>query len=75
MVKGITQIRIRFDDKKKWDILKTEVGSAQHFPISSSELLRRTLNIPNLKPFLVTDAKAKLKLGRLPIYNGKRKRR
>lgn len=55
-------IRIRYEDKEKFLTLKREISEIQNMKISETELMRRTLNIPNLPKVLKEDAKMKRKM-------------
>jgi hypothetical protein len=55
-------IRIDEDLKIKLKTLKKEIEIAQEQDIPLKEVLRRTINIPNLKNVLIEDAKAKKRM-------------
>ncbi len=65
MVKNSIHIRIRIEDKEKFLTLKREISEIQQSKISEKELMRRTLNIPNLPRVLKIDAEMKRKMKKL----------
>ncbi len=58
-------IRIRAEDKIKFRKLKNDIAKAQRMEISDTEVMRRTLNIPNLPSVLKRDAELKRKFMKL----------
>lgn len=64
MSRNTRTIRAHPDDSAKLLELSRELSNIQQQDIKTAEVIRRALNVPNLKEILKADAELKRRLGR-----------
>jgi hypothetical protein len=62
MNKRLTHIRAYQQDQARLNELARELALIQKARVTTPEVIKRTLNIPNLKDVLKTDAEAKRRI-------------